>query len=76
MIKDLLDYQGAIYGGEYVPITIGIHLDDLKKDDSPSSQRLLQLAKKRFTSRVEFDAFVRAFMTAPTGTALGGTLSW
>lgn len=70
------------YGGDAVAITVGLELDDIKKDlAKPSREPTPSFAalfyyRKDFSSDQAFNAFVSDFVQAPTGTALNGRLAW
>ena len=43
MLVKVVDYEGLVQDGQYSPLSVWIETDDLKKEGSPSFQRLKQL---------------------------------
>ena len=76
-IRTLTDSQrGQLgYGGPAVALSLGVDIDDVKRDVHCPSGSALAYYKDQFNS-AGFMAFVQDVITKPTGTALGGRLTW
>lgn len=64
------------YGGLPAPIRCGICIDDLKKDLQCPSGTALMYYRQQFSHEQDFISFIREIIGKPTGTALGGRLTW
>jgi hypothetical protein len=78
LIRTLTDSQRAQlgYGGPAVLIDIGVDVADAVRNTLGPSASVLTSYKREFSSDGAYEAFLKEIISQPTGTALGGRLTW